>query len=153
MKILTLIALFTLLLMSSCATATFAPTENDRAWMNMVVQDSKVVVSDMQLVSFASENVDMSGVKTYSDLLTVDLKNELENSQSYTVSSELQESKGYWEMALDSIKTGSEEVSMSVASNNLALISHGSGLIKKGTEYMMLANRALNTMVASTSGS
>ena len=152
-KILTLIALFTLLLVSSCVTATFVPTENDRSWMNLVVQDSKVVVSDMGLASFASENMDMDGVKTYSDLLAADLKNELEKSQSYTVSSELQETKSYWEMALESMKTGSEEVSLSIASGNLALISHGSGLIKKGTEYMMLANRALNTMVASTSGS
>ena len=104
-KILTLIALFTLLLVSSCVTATFVPTENDRSWMNLFVQDSKVVVSDMGLASFASENMDMDGVKTYSDLLAADLKNELEKSQSYTVSSELQETKSYWEMALESMKT------------------------------------------------
>jgi hypothetical protein len=72
----------------------------------------------------------------------------LKNSQKFTVSNELQETKSYWETALETMETGVETSSRGCAIGDADLISQGTSSIKKGTEYLMLTTRALKIALA-----
>jgi hypothetical protein len=148
MKLITMFVLSALLLISNCAAISFVPTADDIAWSTVVAHDSKVISSDMELVSSAANNMDMSGTAKYCDLTASDMQNALENSQMYTVSRELQETKDYWELALVTIKSGAEQCSRGCTLGDATLITQGSNLIKKGNEYVMLATRALTIALA-----
>jgi hypothetical protein len=111
-------------------------------------QDAKVLGSDMELISYTATNMDMMGVKKYCDLTASDMQDAIENSQMYTVSRELQESKDYWEQALVTIKSGVEKCSRGCTLGDVTLITQGTNLITTGNEYVMLATRALKIALA-----
>jgi len=127
--------------------AAFMPTLEDSAWANVVVHDSKVLSSDMSLISSAATAYDLVATKKYCDFLVMDATATLENSQAYSVSSELQKSKDYYELAISSFKTGAEKVSDGCASMNVDLMTEGTQFLTKGSEYIDLATRELNIAI------
>jgi len=144
---LTVIALLATILMASNSAA-FTPTANDLAWVKQVGQGTEIIVSDMKLLSFVSGNFDLSGTKKYCDLMAEDTQTALENSQRYAVSTELQESKYYYEQALLTYNAGVNKISLGCFRGDATVISQGADLISKGGEYVLLATRALNTFVS-----
>jgi hypothetical protein len=142
MKLITVFAFAALILTSSCVA--FMPTTDDREWVSGVAHDSKVLASDMGLVSNAAKAADLESTKKYCDLTAEDAGIALENSQRYSVSSELQSTKGYFELALSSIQAGSEKLSRGCALEDVNLITEGTKLIVKGNEYLTLATRELD---------
>lgn len=147
MKLITLVGLITCLLASNCVALSFTPTSDDLAWIQEVPQDTKVLSSDLDLITLMSGNNDLLGVKKYCDLTAIDIQVALENSQKYTVSKELKDAKYYWETALENIGLGVETTSRGCAIEDAGLISQGSNLISKGTENIILADRALKIAV------
>ena len=150
MKLISIIVLAALLLVSNCVAIPFIPTTNDMGWMNQTIQASNVIISDIELISFAAENSYYVSLITYCDLAATDLKIALEDSQQCAVSSELLEAKFYYEQSLSTYIQGSEKVSLGLQLNDASLISQGIKLLLKGSEYMMLSTRALKTVQAPT---
>jgi len=148
MKIITLIALIALLLTTNCVALSFTPTMDDMAWMTEVVKDTKIIPADLDLITLMSGNSDLPGTKKYCDLAAIDIQTALENSQKYTVSNELQDTKYYWETALENMAIGAETASRGCAISDAGLITQGATLMSTGTENMMLANRALKVATA-----
>lgn len=150
MKLMAFVALLTLLLVSNCLAISFVPTSEDIAWTNEVIQDTKVIPSDLELISLTANNNDLPGTKKYCDLAAIDIQVALGNSQRYTVSSELREAKYYWEAALETMGEGVETASRGCAIGDGSLIRQGSRLMVKGSENLMLASRALKIATASS---
>jgi hypothetical protein len=98
----------------------------------------------MGLVSNAANAADLDSTKKYCDLVAEDAGIALENSQRYKVSSELQSSKSYYELALSSYKAGAEKSSRGCTLGDANLIIEGTKLLTKGSEYLNLASRELN---------
>jgi len=102
----------------SVSVAAFMPTLEDSAWANVVVHDSKVLSSDMSLISSAATAYDLVATKKY-----------------------------YYELAISSFKTGAEKVSDGCASMNVDLMTEGTQFLTKGSEYIDLATRELNIAI------
>ena len=107
-----------------------------------------IIPADLELITMMSGNYDLPGTKKYCDLATIDIQTALENSQKYNVSNELLDTKYYWETALENMVIGTETTSRGCAISNADLITQGATLMSKGTENMMLANRALKIATA-----
>jgi hypothetical protein len=97
----------------------------------------------MNLISVAAENEDYNDIAAYYDLALIDLRNALNKSQSYIISSKLEEAKYYWETALVIMINGAERGSMGSKLKNDAMMIQGAEMIKGGNEYLALATRAI----------
>jgi hypothetical protein len=141
--ILPLIAII-LLAMPSIA---FSPTLNDAAWAEVTVHDLNILSSDADLVSNAAGTYNLVSIRKYCDLLAEDARTALRNSQEYAVSSELQNTKNYYELALSFWQAGAEKASRGCALTNPGLITEGTKLIQKGTEYIILVRREISVLL------
>lgn len=121
----------------------FTPTFEDGAWARVVSHDLKILSSDADLISNAAGTYNLESIRKYCDLSAEDARIAMRNSQEYMVSSELQNAKNYYELALSFWQAGAEKASRGCALTNPELITEGTKLVQKGTEYIILVGREI----------
>ncbi len=142
-KLLVLIAL--VLLTPVCLA--FVPTEQDNEWTTSLVDNANIIASDFSLMGSAMDNGDFAAVKKYCEYAKTDLSNALEDSESCTVSNELQNAKDYYELALNELYLGATKTISGIDTLDTSKIQEATIHMKDGTRYLQLATKEANELM------
>ena len=140
------IALMAMALLISTCSAVFVPTEDDTKWVNSVMSNGQILVSDMNLISSAATNSDFAKTKMYSEYLKSDAETALMESESYIVSTEIQNTKGYYETALKKFFNAASSVIEGIDTSDVSKLQNGITELQEGVRYLNLATKELPSM-------
>ena len=133
------------LLVSTCS-AVFVPTENDTKWINSITSSGQILVSDMNLISSAATNGDFAKTKMYAEYLKSDAETALKESENCIVSTEIQNTKDYYEMALKKFFSSSLSVIEGIDTSDASKLQNGITELQEGVRYLNLATKELPSM-------
>lgn len=139
-------ALMVMALLISTCSAVFVPTENDMKWLNSVTSNGQILVSDMNLISSAANNSDFAKTKTYSEYLKSDTETALKESEKYIVSTEIQNTKDYYETALRKFFSAASSVIEGIDTSDVSKLQNGITELQEGVRYLNLATKELPSM-------
>jgi len=140
------IALMAMALLISTCSAVFVPTEDDMKWTNSVMSNSKILVSDMNLISSAATNSDFAKTKMYAGYLKSDAETSLKESENAVVSTEIQNTKNYYELALKKFFDSGSSIIDGIDSSDASKLQTGIAELQEGTRYLDLATKELPSM-------
>lgn len=140
------ITLMTMALLISTCSAIFVPTENDMKWVNSVTSSGQILVSDMNLISSAATNSDFAKTKMYSEYLKSDAETALTESENYIVSTEIRNTKDYYETALKKFFNAASSVIEGIDTSDVSKLQNGITELQEGVRYLNLATKELPSM-------
>ena len=111
MKIVSILVLALALVALASTCIAFTPTSDDTAWKTAVINDSAVIKSDVDKMNKARLDMSIESIHKYSKQLAEDAGKALLKSQTYNVSTELQNAKDLYEQGLSSYKKGADRIS------------------------------------------
>lgn len=138
-----IIALMAMALLISTCSAVFVPTENDMKWVNSVTSSGQILVSDMNLISSSAANSDFAKTKMYAEYLKSDAETALKESENYIVSTEIQNTKNYYEMALKKYFSAASSVIEGIDKSDVSKLQNGITELQEGNRYLNLATKEL----------
>jgi len=121
-----------------------AATFDTIAWLEATYHDAKLLDSDIDLVLTATSPLDIESTGKYCDKMAEDARTALQNSQRYTVSTEIQQSKNYYELGLTLIQSANEQMSKGCTTGDANMIKEGVKHVAQGFEYIKFANKEID---------
>lgn len=135
-------------------TSTSIASASDNAWATTAQSDMSVVQSDMEGLSKAATNEDVSSMKVYADRLYTSTQTAIDNSDEYTVSSDLSDVQEKYRSGMVSYHSAAMACYAGIEAYNSGDLSGAedsfttsADLLNAGTNYMNECNRLLNEYI------